>query len=82
LPRNCSKGPFLWGGGSRPPTEYAFRVSSCLHDDMPLRGSYVPVIGMIRDGFQTGQLPRASRTRGASTKTVKNYYLRKHKNTF
>jgi len=27
-------------------------------------------------GGQTGQSPRASTTRGASTKTVKNYYLK------
>jgi len=39
----------------------------------------------VRAGFnegQTGQLPRASTTRWASTKTVKNYYLRKHKKYF
>jgi len=28
-----------------------------------------------------GQLPRASTTKGSPQKTVKNYYLRKHKNT-
>jgi len=27
-------------------------------------------------------LPRASTTKGPPQKTVKNYYLRKHKNTF
>ena len=39
----------------------------------------------IKAGFkggQTKQLPRASTTRGPPQKTVKNYYLRKHKNTF
>jgi len=33
-------------------------------------------------GGQTGQLPRASTTRGPPQKTVKNYYLRKHKILF
>ena len=33
-------------------------------------------------GVQTGQLPRASTTKGPpEKKTVKNYYLRKHKNS-
>jgi len=32
--------------------------------------------------WQTGQLPRASTTKRPPQKTVKHYYLRKHKNTF
>jgi len=33
-------------------------------------------------GGQTGQLPRASTTKGPPEKNSKNYYLRKHKNHF
>jgi len=35
----------------------------------------------LREG-KLAKLPTASTTRGASTKTVKNYYLRKHKKYF
>ena len=35
----------------------------------------------FRGRGQTGQLPRATTTRGVLHKTVKIYYLRKHKNT-
>ena len=36
----------------------------------------------FKGGRQTGQLPRASTTKGPPQKTVKNYYLKKHKILF